>query len=227
MRDGRSPAATGICGSSQFFDLTGSAAWIVVEVQTQSEETFRQASRGRPGKDTQYRKKLTTRFDLSFRIDDAAVAEDAASDGVFPLITNVTDLDELELLKAYKRQSKIEKRFSQLKTDFEVAPVYLKSVHRIQALLAVYFLALLVESLLERELRQAMRRKEIDWLPLYPEGRACRRPTSRRVIDLFEPVQRHTLTHGKQSAEVLITELTRVQCRVLTLLGLPSKQYGR
>lgn len=212
---------------AKILESCGSAAWIVVEVQTQSEETFRQASRGRPGKDTQYRKKLTTRFDLSFRIDDAAVAEDAASDGVFPLITNVTDLDELELLKTYKRQSRIEKRFSQLKTDFEVAPVYLKSVHRIQALLAVYFLALLVESLLERELRQAMQRKEIDWLPLYPEGRACRRPTSRRVIDLFEPVQRHTLTHGKQSAEVLITELTRVQCRVLTLLGLPSKQYGR
>lgn len=212
---------------AKILESLGSAAWIVVEVQTRIEETFRQATRGRPGKDTQYTKKLTTRFDLSFRIDDAAVAEDAASDGVFPLITNVTDLDELELLKTYKRQSRIEKRFSQLKTDFEVAPVYLKSVHRIQALLAVYFLALLVESLLERELRQAMQRKEIDWLPLYPEGRACRRPTSRRVIDLFEPVQRHTLRHGKQSAEVLITELTRVQRRVLTLLGLPSKQYGR
>ncbi len=212
---------------AEILESRGSAAWIVVEVQAQSEETFRQASRGRPGKDTQYTRKLTTRFDLSFRIDDAAVAEDAASDGVFPLITNVTDLDELELLRTYKRQSGIEKRFSHLKTDFEVAPVYLKAVHRIQALLAVYFLALLVESLLERELRQAMRRKEIDSLPLYPEGRPSRRPTSRRVIDLFEPVQRHTLTHGKQSVEVLITELTRVQCRVLTLLGLPSKQYGR
>ncbi len=212
---------------AEILESRGSAAWIVVEIQTQSEETFHQATRGRPGKDTQYTKRVATRFDLSYRIDDAAVAAIAASDGVFPLVTNVTDLDELELLKTYKRQSKIEKRFSQLKTDFEVAPVYLKAVHRIQALLAVYFLALLVESLLERELRQAMQRKEIDSLPLYPEGRACRWPTSRRVIDLFEPIQRHTLTHGKQSAEVLVTELTRVQCRVLTLLGLPSKQYGR
>lgn len=205
----------------------GAAAWIVVDVQTQSEETFHQATRGRPGKDTQYTKQVTTRFDLSFRIDDAAVAADSASDGVFPLVTNGTDLDGLELLKTYKRQSRIEKRFSQLKTDFEVAPVYLKAVHRMQALLAVYFVVLLVESILERELRQAMQRKEIDWLPLYPEVRPSARPTSRRVIDLFEPVQRHTLTRGRQSTEVLVTELTRVQCRVLTLLGLPSKQYGR
>ena len=91
------------------------------------------------------------------------------------------DLSELELLKTYKRQPTIEKRFSQLKTDFEVAPVYLKSVHRIQALLAVYFFALLVEALMERELREAMSRKGIESLPLYPEGRACRRPTTRRV----------------------------------------------
>jgi hypothetical protein len=72
---------------------------------------------------------------------------DAASDGIFPLVSNVADLDELELLHAYKRQPTIEKRFSQLKTDFEVAPVYLKAVHRIQALLAVYFFALLLEAL--------------------------------------------------------------------------------
>ena len=171
-------------------------------------------------------KKVTTRFELSYRIDDAQVAEDAKSDGLFPLITNVADLSELELLKTYKRQPTIEKRFAQLKTDFQVAPVYLKAVHRIQALLCVYFFALLVEALLERELREAMQRKGVESLPLYPEGRACRWPTARRVIDLFEPVQRHTLTHGKRPPEVLVTELTRVQRRLLSLLGLPPKNYG-
>ena len=70
-----------------------------------------------------------------------------------------------ELLLAYKQQPMIEKRFAQLKTDFVVAPVYLKEVSRIQALLCVYFLALLVESLLERELRRAMERRG---------SRACR-----------------------------------------------------
>ncbi|MEI6635338.1 MAG: hypothetical protein WCO99_02120 [Planctomycetota bacterium] len=63
----------------------------------------------------------------------------------------------LEVLHAYKRQPDIEKRFSQLKNDFFVAPVYLKSVRRIQAILAVYFFGLLVEALLEREARQAMK----------------------------------------------------------------------
>jgi transposase len=205
----------------------GAEAWIVTEVQPQTQETFHQNHRGRPGKDTHYVKKVATRFDLTYRIDDARVAADATGDGVFPLVTNVTELSELELLHAYKRQPAIEKRFSQLKTDFEVAPVYLKAVHRIQALLCVYFFALLVEALLERELRQAMRRSEIDALPMYPEGRACRWPTARRVMDLFESVQRHALVQGQRPPEVLITELTRLQRKLLRLLGLSAKDYGK
>jgi transposase len=204
----------------------GAEAWVVTEVERKELETFRQARRGRPTKETPYRRAVTTRFDLTWRIDHLRIAEDAQSDGIFPLITNVTDLSELELLKTYKRQPTIEKRFSQLKTDFEVAPVYLKAVHRIQALLSVYFFALLIEALLERELRGAMEREEIDSLPLYPEGRACCWPTARRVLDLFEPVQRHTLTQGKRPPEVLVTDLTRVQRRLLHLLNLPPNHYG-
>ena len=68
----------------------------------------------------------------------------------------------------------------------------LKEASRIQALLCVYFLALLTESLLERGLHRAVDHEAITSLPLYPEGRKCRRPTARRVIDLFEDVQRHS-----------------------------------
>jgi len=204
----------------------GAEAWIVTKVQPQTRETFHQDHRGRPGKETHYVKKVATRFDLVYRIDDAQLAAEAASDGIFPLVTNVADFSELELLHAYKRQPAIEKRFSQLKTDFEVAPVYLKAVHRIQALLCVYFFALLVEALLERQLRRAMQRDQIEALPLYPEGRACRWPTARRVMELFESVQRHTLADRQRPVEVLVTELTRLQRKLLRLLGLAAKNYG-
>jgi transposase len=204
----------------------GADSWVVTDVQPQTRETFHQDHRGRPGKDTHYVRKVATRFDLAYRIDHTRVAAEAAGDGIFPLVTNVADLSELELLHAYKRQPAIEKRFSQLKTDFEVAPIYLKAVHRIQALLCIYFFALLVEALLERQLRRAMQRNELDALPLYPEGRACRWPTARRVMELFESVQRHTLVHRQCPAEVLVTELTRLQRKLLRLLGLPAKSYG-
>lgn len=211
---------------ARILDSHGAATWIATEITSREEEIYRQTTPGRPGKDTQYSRSVNTRFELSFRIDVAKVAESAASDGVFPLITNVSDLSELELLKTYKRQSPIEKRFSQLKSDFEVAPVYLKSVHRIQALLSLYFFAMLLQSLLERELRQAMQTANLKSLPLYPEGRICHRPTSRRVLDLFDPIQRHTLTHTQSPSAVMVTDLSPVQRQLLRLLGMPAKNYG-
>jgi len=199
--------------------------WITVAIEERVEERYRQAGRGRPTKDTRYVKKISTRFDLSYQIDHARIAEDQRCDGVFPLVTNVLELSEKELLLVYKRQPVIEKRFSQLKTDFRVAPVYLKDVSRIQALLCVYFLVLLVEALLERELRQAMEREGLESLPLYPEDRPCRRPTARRVIDLFDDIHRHTLHSDDEASTVFVTELSALQRRILKLLGVPATKY--
>ena len=195
---------------------------IEVTIGERTTEAFRQERRGRPGAATRYVRRQSTRFDLTCRVDHARLAAEARCDGIFPLITNVLTMSALELLLAYKQQPRIETRFAQLKTDFVVAPVYLKETSRIQALLCVYFFALLVESLLERELRRAMDGAGIECLPLYPEGRACRRPTARRVIDVFEDVHRHELTGGKRPAVVFITELTRLQRKVLMLLGMPK-----
>jgi transposase len=198
----------------------GVESWIVTEIDERTEEKYRQESRGRPNAETRYVKEASTRFELEYRIDNATVAVEACGDGVFPLITNDTALTEQELLLAYKGQPSLEKRFTHLKTDFEVAPVFLKEASRIQAFLCVYFLALLTESLLERELRRAMDRRAIASMPLYPEGRKCGRPTARRVIDLFEDVQRHSLRVGKQSPMVFTTQLSKLQRQVLTLLGM-------
>lgn len=199
--------------------------WISVTIEERVEERYRQAGRGRPTKDTRYVKEVSTRFDLSYQIDYLRIAKDQQCDGVFPLVTNVSELSEKELLLVYKRQPVIEKRFSQLKTDFRVAPVYLKDVSRIQSLLCVYFLVLLVESLLERELRQAMQRKGLESLPLYPEDRPSRRPTARRVIDLFEGIQRHTLHGDNETPTVFVTELSALQRRILKLLRIPDTKY--
>ena len=199
--------------------------WIIVTLEERTEEHYRQEGRGRPTKDTKYLKEVSTRFDLTYHFDHPRIAEDQQCDGAFPLITNDEDLSEQEVLLVYKRQPVIEKRFSQLKTDFGVAPVYLKDVSRIQALLCVYFLVLLVEALLERELRRAMEREKIESLPLYPEDRPCRRPTARRVIDLFDDVYRHTLSDDSQAPTVFVTELSDLQRHILKLLGVPPTEY--
>jgi transposase len=200
----------------------GVTEWISVEIDEQVSEKFRQERRGRPGEGTRYVREEKLRFVLRHRIELERLDEEARCDGIFPLVSNDRAMTERELLLAYKQQPALERRFEHLKTDFVVAPMYLKEVSRIQALLCVYFFVLLVEALLERELRRAMERKGIDGLPLYPEHRACRRPAARKVIDLYQDVQCHILKAGKRPPEVFNTELTRLQRRILRLLAIPA-----
>ena len=119
---------------------------------------------------------------------------------MFPLLTNDRTFDAEQVLRAYKRKPLIEKRFSQFKTDFAVAPVYLKNVARIQGLLTIYFLVLLTQTLLERELRRAMARANVPSLPMYPEGRPCTRPTTCRIVELFAPIQRTSCDVHKRTS---------------------------
>jgi hypothetical protein len=58
----------------------------------------------------------------------------------------------------------------------------------------------------------------------YFEGRECRHPTARRLVDLLEYVQRHSLRVGRQTSMNFTTELSRLQRRVLRLLGM-AKGY--
>lgn len=103
--------------------------------------------------------------------------------------------------------------------------MYLKNVSRIQAMLCLYFFALLVQTLLERELRCAMQDNDVESLPQYPERRACKRPTTRRLIEIFEPLQRHELSAGGRT-ETFVTDLSRLHRRILTLLNMPREDYG-
>ncbi len=200
--------------------------WIEVEIDEHQQPKFKQTKRGRPTEKTRYVKIVSVRFSLTVRVDHVHVAEDEATDGIFPLVTNDVEMTPLDVIQAYKRQPIIEKRFSQFKTDFEVAPVFLKRVRRIQALLGVYFFALVVQTLVERELRQQMDATNCSTLPLYPEERGCAAPTARRIIDLFTGVQRHRLTSNGETRE-LITELSPIQRAVLRLLRVPVGTYGR
>jgi transposase len=202
------------------------AEMLLVRIEEREEEHYHQATPGRPSAQTQYVKETRLRFEMGWELDQAAWSKAEREDGLFPLISNDRTLTAEQVLRAYKRQPLVEKRFSQFKTDFAVAPVYLQDVARISGLLAVYFFALMAQTLLERELRRAMSAAGIKSLPLYPEGRPCARPTAHRLIELFEPVQRHVLQIGEGEPQVLVTELTPVQRQVLELLGLSPDSYG-
>jgi transposase len=150
---------------------------------------------------------------------------DRAGGGVYPLITNDRNLPPAEVLEAHKGQPMIEKRFEQIKTVHEIASVFLKNEGRIEALFIVYFLALLVQALIERELRFAMKREKIEQLPIYPEQRQCAHPTTEQILRLFSLAMRNKLTQGGKTLQLFPVEFTDLQRQVLTLLGVSKNSY--
>jgi transposase len=147
------------------------------------------------------------------------------SDGMYPLLTNDRELPPADTLKAHKRQPVIEREFQKLKSVHLIAPVFLKNEGRIEALFNVYFLGMLVQAIIERQLRKEMRRRRIPQLPLYPEERECKNPSAERILELFSHCQRHVLYRKGRIAEIFEPELTELQLQVLELLGVPEGVY--
>ena len=205
---------------------TQAERWLMVEVKTVEEHRYRQAKSGRPTESTAYLRKTKPRAQLHWESNAATLQYDDRTDGIFPLVTNDEKMTLHGVLVAYKHQPSIEKRHEQLKSVLDVMPVNLKSPSRIEAFLFVYFVALLVSSLIEREIRQQMKTAKISSLPLYPEGRPCKAPTADRVFELFDDVRRHRLVAADASVrQRFYDDLTPLQRSVLRLLGISSATY--
>jgi transposase len=194
-------------------------------IEVDAQHRYVQAAPGRPGPKTRYRRVTRRRLRLHWSVDEVAIAYDQKSDGMYPLLTNDRSLTPEQVLAAHKRQPEIEKRFSQMKSAHAIAPVLLKNEGRIEALFTVYFIALLVQGLMEREIRRNMKREGIQELPLYPEERLCHRPTTEQILRLFAQTERHTLTRSGRLVEVFDPKLTELQTEVLRLLGVPRRAY--
>jgi transposase len=205
----------------------GAQRWLRVRVEEDVEEVYRQVGRGRPGPDTEYRREEQRTYRAVVDEDGAAVAADALSDGLFPLVTNDEHLSLEEALAKYKYQPFVEKRHEQLKSVFGVAPVWLKSPRRVASLLWLYFVVELVQALVEREVRRQMRARGVRRLHLYPEGRGSAAPTAGLVIGSLEGHRRHRLLDGRgQELRTFHDALPEAAVEVLQLVGVDGVAYG-
>ncbi|WP_406411430.1 IS1634 family transposase [Streptomyces sp. NBC_01614] len=123
---------------------------------------------------------------LTWHFDQDVLAIQAKADGWYALITNQEPAraDAAAIFLAYKGQPQVERRYGELKGPLAVAPVFLHGNKRIAALLHVLMLALLVYSLIERQVRRALEREgspDGRMTGLYPDNRR-ERPTARMIF---------------------------------------------
>ena len=94
---------------------------------------------------------------LDWHYDEQVLAAEAAGDGWYALLTNLpADTDAPEVLRRYKGQEAVERRYGAFKGPLAVTPMFLTNNRRITALVSVICLALLVFCLVERQVRAAV-----------------------------------------------------------------------
>jgi transposase len=158
----------------------------------------------------------------SVQRDAAAIAHRKKRASCFVVATSLEDEEEWpaeQVLREYKEQQAVERRFPVLKDPKRVGPVFLDRPERVEALGYVLLMALLVYSLIERRAREAL--KDADEPMQLSGGPTSYRPTGRRVLERFENVQ---VVHieGKR----MLPDNENVPRRVLELLGLDTTIYG-
>ena len=90
----------------------------------------------------------------------------------------------------------------------------------------LYFLAITLRGLIERQARRAMKERKLPSLPLYPEQRQCRAPTADKIISFFEPLRAYRLTRRTLAIQHFADPLSDLHRLILDLLEIPHNAYA-
>jgi len=210
-------AVDGICkGIKKFID---------VKIVTERKQRKVKISPGRPSLlKSVYKNKWEFTHSIQWEINKPELLKAAKTDGIFPLITN-TALEASEVLRKYKSQPFLEKRMYTKKTVLEVAPVFLKKEKRIEAMLFLYFVALMIVSLIERKIRMNMKRESIEKLAILPQGMNSKKPTWNNIRYFFRNVHYSEIIRDGTCIQAAVKGLGALHEQINWLLEVPDSVY--
>ena len=145
-------------------------------------------------------------------------------DGTFPMLSTDSAIPAAEALKLYKSQPNLEKRFSQFKNVHNAAPLFFKKIERVESIMFLFFLSLMVQSLIEREVRLGMKEHHIESLPIYPEDRNSESPTTSKILDYFDDFSIYKIRSNGKVVKEFIDELGPSHKKILELMEIKEKK---
>lgn len=170
-------------------------------------------------------------FSVQVVIDEAAVTQAIGELGWRVYVTNHSPaaLSLHEAVLAYRSEYLIERDFGRLKgLPLSLRPMYLASEDRVKGLLRLLTIGLRVLTLLEFEVRRQLAVQQDSLVGLYAgqAKRATARPTAEKLLAAFEGL---TLTKIGAASQMRshMTPLSRLQQRILALLGFPPDLFSQ
>jgi transposase len=144
---------------------------------------------------------------LTYQVNAKKLALAEQRDGRYPILTNCWDLSAAYVLRHFKEQDQIEKRFWVLKGPLQVHPLWLHKDERLVGLVLVLMIALLIYCLLEYLARQAQRQL-----------------TGRALLEAFAAYTVVLLRFSDASQLWTYPALTTLQADLLAAFDLPAPQ---
>jgi len=199
--------------------------FIEVVIDHTKETNIVKSGRGRPNNTLNHKTSENTIFSISWTKNKKALDAEKNIDGIYPLLSTDRNLSAKEVLMAYKYQPKLEKRFTQLKSIHNVMPLLFKKLERVEANMFLFFIALMIQSLIEREVRSKMKDDGLQSLEIYPERRDAAHPTTSKIFDIFGEVLTYRISKDTDILEEYVDELSDVQKSILKFLSISETQY--
>ena len=207
------------------------AAYLQVTWTAYTTETKRYLKRGRHGPNSPYELVTSTTWHVQVtRLTEAiTTANQLAGWRLYVTNAPATRLDLQAAVQSYREEWQPERGFQRLKgAALAIRPLLLRSDQRICGLLRILVLALRVLTLLEFVARRQLAQQPTPLQGLYAGNpkRATRQPTAERLLQAFADITWYQVTDGQGTWEQ-VTPLSRLQQRILQLLGIPETVYTR
>ena len=186
----------------------------------------KRSTRGRPSAGAVTDCKTIWRVISQTELDSVAVAQAYDNARTFVLISSVLSgrASDAELLKIYKDQPKIERRFKFLKDPYYVGATLFKKPERIEAFNYVVLLALLLYSLLERRVRQSLL---ADKEPFHVAGSyKTYRPSGKTILEELDYITIGVFRDSSGNRREIPANIERALGRLVNLAGFDIKIYA-
>ena len=157
---------------------------------------------------------------LDWHFDPDTIAAETAGDGWYALLTNQTpnEAGPAGILRSYKGQEAVERRYHGFKGPLAVAPMFLRNNKRMTALITVICLALLIYCLIERQVRTAI--APATNLPGLNAGRPAK-PTTDLIFKALRTLRLIAATNGSPP---VIPQPSPHQVHLLNLLAVDPRR---
>mgnify|MGYP000415610457 CR=1 FL=1 len=178
---------------------------------------------GRPSKNTaQDNAIIEYQIQLNIMIDEFHIEESIRQECTFILCSNDLSITGEKLLREYKTQSDVEKTFKVLKSPQFMNSLFLKTPHRVEALVYLLLISLMMLTVVERVVREEL--KKSGEVVHGREKRKMKAPTLTTILQIMDRVRVVTfISSGKIGRK--IQNIDESCQKIIKFLRIPTNSF--